>query len=75
MTEFLAKGSSPGAFYDFHEFGIITSKKRENLPDVNKIYRLSMLMPLKSCATSLISRTPNAVWTEFSSSAFAASHI
>ena len=40
---------------------------------VKKSYRLSRLMPEKSCATSLISLTPNAVWTEFSSSSFAAS--
>ena len=38
-------------------------------------YRLSRLTPLKSWATCWISLTPKAVWTIFSSSEFAASHI
>jgi hypothetical protein len=40
-----------------------------------KNYRLSILMPVKSCATDLMSFTPKAVCTCSSSSWFAASHI
>lgn len=40
-----------------------------------KIYRLSILMPVNSCATDLISFTPKAVCTCSISSWVAASHI
>jgi len=49
----------------------VTKKKIAGQPG----YRLSMLIPVKSCATSRISLTPKAVWTLVSSSWFAASHM
>ena len=46
-------------------------KENKGIPD----YRVSRLMPLKSCMTSPMVFAPNAVWTELISSWIAASHI
>jgi len=65
----------------FHGFFIILLKNPSGSCSIHQRkkgffnYRLSMLMPVKSCATSRISFTPNAVWTCESSIWFAASHI